>query len=209
MDPSMLAMLMQQGTRQSQGAGLGQFFSGLFGNSGQPYEDYGREYEKYAKRGMEYQNPFYNAGKGAIGDYQSWLGGQKDPSQFINNLMGQYQQSPWAKFQMQQGQNTANNAASASGMLGSTPFMQASQDYSRNISSQDQNQWLQNVLGVNTQYGQGQQNLMTGGQNSANILTQLQQLLGQNMGEAAYGSRYGREQDKGNMIGGGLQFLFA
>jgi hypothetical protein len=122
--------------------------------------------------------------------------------------MSQYQTSPYAKFQMQQGQNAANNAASASGLIGSTPFMQASQDYARNIASQDQNNWLQNVLGINTQYGQGQQNLMNGGQNAANQLSSIQQMLGENMGASAYGERMGRNQDTGNLLSGGLKFLF-
>lgn len=206
MDPTTLMMLMQSGS--GMGAGAGQFLQGLFGNSGAPYEDYGHEYQKYANQGKEYQNPFFQAGQRGMGNYEGWLEGQKDPSGFINNLMGGYQQSPWAKFQMSQGQNAANNAASASGLMGSTPFMQASQDYARNISSQDQNQWLQNVLGVNTQYGQGQQNLMNTGQTAANSLSQIQELLGQNMGAAAYGKTMGENKDRGNMISGGLKFLF-
>lgn len=206
MDPRMMAA-MSQGNNNMMG-GASQFFSGLFGNSGAPFEDYGKEYEKYANQGASYQNPFYNAGTKAVGDYQDWASSQKDPSGFINSLMSKYQQSPWAKFQMQQGQNAANNAASASGMMGSTPYMQASQDYAQNISSQDMSSWLDHVLGVNTQYGQAENNLMTGGQNSANILSQLKQLLGQNMGEAAYGQQAGNNFDTSNMVSGGLKFLF-
>lgn len=212
MDPAMLAMLMQQmgggGGQSGMMGGASQFLSGLFGNSGEPYKQYGQQYNKYNQQAQGTQNPFYNAGTQAMGNYQNWAQGQQDPSGFINHLMNNYQQSPYAKFEMQQGQRAGNNAASASGLIGSTPYMQASQDYARNISSQDQNQWLQNVLGVNQQYGQSQQNLMQGGQNSANILSQLQESLGQNMGAARYGQSAGDNMDRGNMMGGGLKFLF-
>lgn len=206
MDPAILAMLMQQ--KQGIVNGGGQFLSGMFGHSDRPFEKYGQEYQKYNQEGQDTQNPFYKAGTEATGNFQNWLKPQQDSTQFINNLMGQYQQSPWAKFQQQQGQNAANNAASASGLVGSTPYMQASQDYAHNISSQDQNQWLQNVLGVNKQYGEGQNNLMQGGQHAGDMISQLQQLLGQNMGESAYGQQAGKNFDTGNKWGGGLKFLF-
>jgi len=181
------------------------FLGGLFGDSGQPYQDAMNQYEKYGKMGADTQQPWMQAGQQAIPQYQQWLQQQQNPSQFINNQMNQYQQSPWAQFQMKQGQNAANNAASASGLVGSTPYMQASQDYARNISSQDMNQWLQNVLGVNTQYGQGQQNLMTGGQNASNALTSLYGKMGDQMGEQAYNKSAAGQNDWWNMLGGAAQ----
>lgn len=197
---------MMSGGGGSGGGGGGnpfaQLMQGFFGDSGKEYSDFGREYEKYMNRGMEYQKPFYNAGQRGLKGYEDWSNSMKDPTGFINNIMGQYQQSPYAKFQMQQGQNAANNAASASGLMGSTPYMQASQDYARNITSQDQNQWLNNVLGVNTQYGGSQGNLMNSGQNAANSLSNMQQQLAGNMGAAAFGERQGRQKDFGNMMNG-------
>jgi hypothetical protein len=186
------------------GGGLGGLLGGLFGDSGAPYDAAMDQYQKYAKKAESYQNPFFNAGVGAIPDYQKWLQGMSNPSGFINGLMGQYQESPWAKYQQQQSMRAGTNAASASGLTGSTPFAQQMQQNAANISSQDMNQWLQNVLGINTQYGQGQQNLMTGGQNAANALTNMYGNLGQQMGEAAYGKKAGENQDFWNTIGGGL-----
>ena len=122
--------------------------------------------------------------------------------------MGGYQESPYARFQKQQGERAGQNAASASGLVGSTPFAQANQDYAQNITSQDQNTWLQNVLGINKQYGEGQNNLTQGGQNSANILSKLQEMLGQYRGETGYGAEMGKNKDKGDMWSGGLKFLF-
>jgi hypothetical protein len=193
---------MQQGQMMS---GLGGILGGLFGNSGAPYDAAMNQYQQYGNRAQGAQNPFLQAGQGAIGNYQNWLQGQQNPSQFLNNLMGQYQESPWAKYQQQQAMRTANNMGSATGLTGSTPLQLQAQQNASNISSQDMNNWLQNVLGINTQYGQGQQNLMGGGQGAANALTSLYSDMGKKMGEAAYGQEAGNQNDMWNLIGGGLQ----
>lgn len=181
---------------------LGQLFGGLFGNSGKPYEAAGKQYNKYFQGAQGFQNPFFNAGQQGMGNYQNWLQGQQDPSAFINKLMGQYQESPHAKNLQRQSMQAGNNAASASGLIGSTPFAQQMQQNASNISSQDQNSWLQNVLGINSQYGQGQQNLMQGGQNAANILSQLFQNQGSNMAGTAFGQQAGRNQDFMSILAG-------
>lgn len=189
------------------GSGLGGMLGGLFGNSGSSYDKAMQQYQDYANRAQQTQQPYQDAGTGAIADYQKWLQGQQDPTKFINETMGQYQQSPYAQYLQQQAMRAGQNAASASGLMGSTPMMEQLQQNAGNIASQDQNQWLQNVLGINTQYGQGQQNLMSGGQNAANALTNLYNQMGQQMGEAAYGKNAGKKNDFWNTIGGGLGIL--
>ncbi len=184
------------------GSGLGGLLGGIFNDSSKPYDKAMEQYQQWANQAQGTQMPFLKAGKTAIGDYQEWLKGQKDPSAFINNLMGQYQQSPYANYLQQQAQNAGINAASASGLTGSTPLLQQMQQNSANISSQDMNQWLQNVLGINTQYGQGQNNLMQGGQNAANALTQMYTQMAQNMAEAAYGKEAGKQNNFSNILGG-------
>jgi len=116
--------------------------------------------------------------------------------------MDQYNESPYNQYLQQQNQRAGNNFASESGLMGSTPMMEQMQQNSQNISQQGMNDWLQQVLGINTQYGQGQQNLMTGGQNAANSLTNMYSQMGNNMGEAAYGKEAGKKQDMWNTIGG-------
>jgi hypothetical protein len=187
------------------GSGLFGLLGGMFGNSGAPYNDAMNEYQKWAQQAQGFQNPYMQAGQGAIGNYQNWAQGMQDPSQFINGLMGQYQESPFAKYQQQQGIRTANNMGSASGLTGSTPLQMQAQQNAQNISSGDMNSWLQNVLGINSQYGQSQQNLMSGGQNAANSLTSLYGNMAPWMGGAAYGQQAGKNQDFWNMLGGGLK----
>ena len=181
---------------------IGGIVQGITGGSSKPYDKAMQEYQKWINQAQGTQQPYLDAGKGAIGNYQNWLQGQQDPSKFINNLMGGYQESPYAKYQQQQAMNAGTNFGSANGLSGSTPLLQQMQQNAGGIASQDQNQWLQNVLGINTQYGQGQNNLMQGGQNAANQLTNLYGQAGQNMGQAAYGRQDAKNNDFWSMFNG-------
>lgn len=200
---------------------------GLFGDAGAPYEKARGALDKYFPQAQSYQNPFLQAGTGAIGDYQKWLQGMQgssgdyqkwlqgmqNPSGFINNLMGQYQQSPWAKYQTDQAMRAAQNMGSATGLTGSTPLTQFAQQSASDISSKDMGQWLQNVLGINTQYGAGQQNLMgmygqgqqglmNMGQGAANQLSQLMQNYMGAQAASQFGQEYANQQQRGGLISG-------
>jgi hypothetical protein len=188
-------------------SGLAQLFGGMFGDSGSPYGDAMKQFQKYYGQAQGFQNPFYQAGTNAIGGYQDWLSRMKDPSSFLNNLMGQYQQSGYNKFLQDQSMRAGNNAASASGLIGSTPFAQQMQQNAANIGQQGMNDWLGQALGINQQYGGGLNNLMQGGQSAANIMSQLANIMGNNMGAGAYGRRAGQNQDFWNMISGGMHLF--
>lgn len=187
---------------QGLGSGLTGLFSGLFGNSGAPYEDAQKAYQPYFNQATGAQQPYAQAGQQAIGNYQNWLQGQQDPSGFINHLMGGYQESPWAKYSQQQGLRAAQNIGSAQGLTGSTPLTQFAEQQAQGISSQDMQNWLAHVLGINTQYGQGQQNIMNQGANSANSLSQLYGQGASDQAGLAYGREAGRNQDTNNIFGG-------
>ena len=184
------------------GGGLGSVLGGLFGHSERPYDRAMEQFEKYGNLARQQQQPYMQAGQEAIPAYQSWLQGQQDPSGFVNNLMQNYQESPYTNYLQQQVMRAGQNSASASGLLGSSPMMLQQQQNAANISQQGMNDWLSNVLGINTQYGQGQQNLMQGGQGAANNLSSLYSQLGSQMGEGAFGREAGRQQDNGGFWGG-------
>ncbi len=182
--------------------GLGQLFEALFNKGGQPYKDASKEYNKYFQGAQGFQNPFMQAGQQGMGKYQDWLQGQQDPSAFINKLMGQYQESPFAHNQQQAAMRAGTNAASASGLSGSTPFAQQMQQNAGQIASGDQNQWLQSVLGINSQYGQGQQDMMQGGQHAADMLSQLFSQAGQDQSQLKYNQSRGDQMDWSKIFSG-------
>ena len=189
------------------GSGLGGLFGGMFSNSSKPYDAEMNQYRQYGNQAQATQQPYLQAGTQGLGNYQSWLNGQSNPSDFINNLMGQYQESPYARYMQQQSMRAGQNAASASGLSGSTPLLQQLQQNAGNISSQDQNQWLQNVLGINTQYGQGEQNLVNGGQNAANSLSNIYTNLGNQLGQASFNKEASKQNNFWNMLGGAGSIL--
>lgn len=197
MDPMTLMMLMGQGK-----SAMGGLFNGLFGNAGEPYDKANKELGDFWNRATGFQRPYQEAGQNAIPQFQQWLQGMQDPSGFINKLMGGYQESPFAKFQQQQGVRAAQNMGSASGLTGSTPLMQFAQQNAQNISSQDMQDWLGKVLGINTQYGAGLGNLISGGQGSANSLSNLSGQFGQDIAKMAYGKSEAERQQRGGIWGG-------
>jgi hypothetical protein len=181
---------------------LGSIAGGLFGNGGDSYKDAMKQYKKYADKSSGYQDPFYQSGKNSIPQYEQWLSGMSDPSQFINNLMGGYSESPYAQYQQQQGMRAAQNIGSATGLSGSTPLMLQSQQNAQDISSKDMDQWLQNVLGINNQYGQGLNTNINRGQGAANNLSNIYNNLGNQMGGAAYGAGMANQSQLSNILSG-------
>jgi len=61
------------------GSGLGGFLGGLFGDSGAPYEKAMQQFTQFGNRAQQAQNPFLQAGTGAIPQFQQWLSGQQNP----------------------------------------------------------------------------------------------------------------------------------
>lgn len=184
------------------GGGLSGLLGGLFGGHSDPYKDAMKQYQQYAGQAAGYQNPFFQAGTGAIPQYQNYLQGMSNPSEFLNNLMGQYQKSPGYDYLQDQSIKAAQNAASASGLSGSSALTQAIQQNASNLASQDMNNWLQNALGINQQYGAGLGGLLGMGQGAANQLSNIYGNLGQQMGEGAYGSRMAKNNQMSDIFGG-------
>jgi len=183
-------------------ASAGMFGGGLFGSSSDPYKKSRKYLEQYADKAASYQNPFYDAGTAAIPQYQDWLSGMKDPASFINNLTNQYQESPYQQYEQDQAMRAAKNMGSSSGLTGSTPLMLQAQENSANISNKYMEDWLRNVLGINTQYGMGLNNMVGMGQNSANNLSQIYSNLGNQLSGSSAASSMANSQNMGAMLSG-------
>lgn len=217
MDPQTLSMLMQMfsqgqggqgGQHQGPGNAITQLLGGLFGNSGAPYQDAGKAYGENLNKATGAQQPYQQAGQNALGPYQGMLSQMSNPSDFINHLMGQYQESPWAKYSQQQGTRAAQNLGSAGGLTGSSPLTQFAQQQAQGISSQDMQNWLGRALGVNTEALGGYNNLIGGGQNAANSVSNLYGNAAGDYSQLAYNKRAGEQQDQSNIFGGLGHLLF-
>ncbi len=175
---------------------IASLFSGFEGQGASPFNAAASQYQKWAQQGANAINPYNQAGQQATSNLANWATGMKDPSAFVNTLMNKYQESPTAKYMQQQALRAAQNEGSASGTVGSTPYTMQNEQNAENISQQDQNNWLQNVLGVNTQYGNTEGNIMNAGENGANSLLNLYGQEAGALGDAAYGAQAGQNQDQ-------------
>lgn len=185
---------------------IANIFQGLFGDPGRGYKDASRSLEQMLPQAQSYNMPFLQAGQQALPGFSQWLQGMSNPSGFMNNLMGGYQESPYAHYQQQQGMRAAQNMGSTGmspyGGAGSTPLMQFAQQNAQDISSKDMNSWLQNVLGINSLYGSGMNSLISGGRESANS---MQKLMSDYMGAQAglsYGQGAANQGKMGSLVSG-------
>ncbi len=161
--------------------GLAGFLGGLFGNSGSPYDKAMDQYRDWNDRAVGEQNPWRDNGIEAMNRYKAWMNNMQNPVDFMNKLVSQYRPSAQTDFLQQQAQNAGINAGSATGMSGSSPMIQQMQTNAGNIAQQGLSSWLQNILGLNSQYGGSLDNLMNRGQHASDTLSGLYDNMGQRM----------------------------
>jgi len=192
--------------------GIGGLLQGFMGDSGAPYQAAGDAYQqiidKYLPGIQQNLNPFITAGQNALPQWQNALNRMQNPTDFMKEIFGTYQESPAAAFERKYGQEGITNAASASGMLGSGALMKSAADYNQALTSRDMQQFLQNALGINQQYMGGLQGLsgmgLQGATSYGDILSHIIPGYASAMGGAAYGQNAGGQMDLGSMLSGGL-----
>ena len=127
-------------------------------------------------RALGYQQPFMQAGKGALGTYLGTLGLGTQTQQ--QEAARRFQESPGYQYQLQQGTQAAERAAAARGMMGSGAEQRALQRVGQGLASQQYGQWQQRLAGLS---GMGAQ---TGAQ-------MAQEQTGAGRGLASLGAQYG------------------
>ena len=141
-----------------------------------------------------------------------------DPTGLINHIMSQYYTSPQLQNQMKSMQTASNNAAAAGGTLGTGAEQSQVMDRAQQLSANDQQQFLQNALGVQ---GQGMQGLGNINQMGYGASTGLAGILAGNQQDRGALDYQGRMADDaaqneqnamgaktiGDIIGAGASFL--
>lgn len=172
------------------------FAQSFFGNSGAPFKKAMNAFIPYFQQSQAFQAPYFQGGTAAVPQYSQYLNKMQNPEDFINNIMKNYHQSDRAKYLTDAALRANNNMASAAGLVGSSPWQESGEKYAKDIAEEDIDSWLRDVLGINTQYGQGLGNELNMGQHSADILSELFNQGGRTAGEAAYGQEAGRQSDR-------------
>lgn len=172
------------------------------------------EMKGYGQQGIGYLSPFRDAGLGQLGTLQQAIARMTNPNQFFGDMMKGYQESPMATQQRQAGLNDSLAAASASGMTGSSDLMRQINEQSQRISNQDQQQYFNNLMGINNQglgMSQGLYNTGFGaGGNMANIMSNLGQAIAQMYGQIGQAQNMGAQAKAGgisNLISGAGSLL--
>lgn len=184
---------------------LGSGIGGLTGGGKNPFEGANKYLEQIPGATGKYLDPYSNAGTGALGNlqgqYNSLLGG---PGKKLNEIGGDYQQSPGFKFALDQALGGAGRAAAAGGMAGSPMHEQTNMSTATGLANQDYNNWMNNALGL---YGKG----LSGSEGMANMGLQagtsmadnIAQMLAQ-QGQMKFAGDASKNQSNpwGNVLGG-------
>lgn len=176
-------------------------------NAAQPY------LQQIPGVGHQYYDPYIQQGQQAGQTLQSEYGKQLDPATFMNHLMEQYK--PSEAYQGRQDDLMKQMAAVAGqGGYAGTPMAQRQYGEQANrIMSEDQQQYLQNALGIYGQGIEGTQDFYNKGYGASGSMADL---LGSNLnqqGSAAFqgqGQQNQQRQDLmkalAQMLGGGMGF---
>ena len=131
-------------------------------------------YQPYIDTGLNAMNQYY-------GNASQWATPQ-GASQNYNDIAAGYSTSPYAQYQTDQMEQAAAQSAAASGQAG-TPAQQAAVENQANqISSRDEQAYINSILGTEMQGQQGLGKLTGMGYNASDTLAQM---LAKNLGAEA------------------------
>lgn len=128
------------------------------GGQGKGYEDLQNAISHGMGARTDWQGKAENALSPYMGDprlqnqYEHAIASGADPQALYNQIMGSYQQSPFAKTQTQAGFDAIRAGGAGSGMHGSGQEMQELQKNAQDISAADQNDYLSRILGIRKDY---------------------------------------------------------
>jgi hypothetical protein len=75
-----------------------------------------------------------------------WKKANEDPQQMYGEIMNGYTESPDAKYQRDQAMNGYNNAAAASGMIGSGDHFKFAQQNANDVAQRDRQHYFDNIM---------------------------------------------------------------
>lgn len=123
-----------------------------------------------------------------------------DPTAYLNNIMKGYQPSQGYQYQLDQMQKASGNSAAAGGTRGSIQDMTNASHIADQLSGQDMQQFLQNVLGIQDKGMSGLEDQYGMGFNaSGSLAEQLSNLLGTE-GSLAFQGQSQQNQSKNDFM---------
>lgn len=155
--------------------------------------------------GMEkkYYEPYIEHGNEAYNTINPEFSGMaKDPVAFLEQIMKGYEPSKAYQLRRDETQRAAGNSAAAGGMRGSINDITNQSRLTDALLGDDMQQWLNNVLGLETQGLKGEQGFYDTGFNATKGLTgDLSNVLGTQAGLAFQGQA-NQNQSKSDLLSG-------
>lgn len=178
--------------------------SSLFGGSKPQYQDPAASaqpyYEQMPQYIQSYTTPYINYGLQAGQQNASQFSQMAmDPANYYNDLYSTYEPSDYYQYQSDQMAKTASNTAAAGGFSGTESDIQKQTEQQNALLDADWQQYLNNVLGIQSTGLQGNQQLYNTGANESNIaLDDYMNMLNSQAG-LAYNSTQGQNAYNANM----------
>jgi len=198
----MLGSLLASGGLSALGEGL----SGLLGHQG--YKQAGHSLDDIATMYKNMYNPYIQAGYQSLSDLQDKYGQLMDPTQHMADIMGHYQESPYAQTQQNELQRALGSTAAAGGFSGSPYHQHQVAQNVQNVLSKDMQNYLKDALGIEQEGISGEQGLEQQGLQSTQQLAEaLGGIMGQ-QGELGFQEQRGLGQ-KASGLGNALSQLLS
>jgi hypothetical protein len=142
--------------------------------------------KQFGTEAQGFLSPFRTGGQTALQQALQRLAPSQDPTAMIQNIQSRFQQSPAQRFAQQQATEAAQNQLAAQGISGSGAAAQELAQRVAGITGQQEQQNLQNVLGLRQQ--------------DLGSLLGISQLGAGAAGQAAQGA-FGEGQDVADLMG--------
>ncbi len=174
------------------------------GGREQAAKDMQGQYQQGMAGAQGMMNPYIQRGNTAYDAYIQALNQSQNPAALYNQFVSGYKESPEALAMNQVGQTGANNAAAASGMLGSGAEQTAAANLSQSTRASDFDKYMAQMYGTRNEYLGGQSGLEQQGFSASNNLMQTMQKYFDDMAKAKAAQDTGRSGGFGNLASAGL-----
>lgn len=145
--------------------------------------------DNYYNQSQAAYQPYMEQGQKAYGYLNNAMQSLLNPAGLYDQLLNSYQTSDAAKFSQERARDQGLNAASAMGVLGSTPAMRSIQAGVSQIGADDQLNYINQLMSMYLPGAQLAQNLYGTGAQAGHAMGQNASNMGQNSAQMAFGKQ--------------------
>lgn len=156
--------------------------------------------------GQQYLGPYASGGVNAMNTMQNQYSQMMDPTAFIAALMKNYQPSAQYQANLQNMTSQLANTAAAGGISGTPLHQQQQGQLANQLLSQDQQQYLQNALGVLGTGLSGENSIFNTGANASNNLADMIGGALNSQGSLAFLNNEQNTNNLSSMLGSGFGY---